>query len=279
MLPKRAVAGGMSLTYVAHGAGNISSGRNEALRHARRLAPLVALLDDDEVPEATWLAELVGASSATGADIVTGPVLARFPAGSPDGSRAGGLYSVDGPSTVHGSPRPSPATCASCTAASIAPGSSSTSCSGCRGGGPALLQDCPSPRRAPSPSRQGRGCTNRSPRAGWNFRYLLRREYRKGGHARAARPVSAGLAPGPPGPTFGHGRVVGASRCAAGPAVPLLPGPARGRSRRGHAHRERSAGMLVGLAGRTTTSTHGQPPQQSRVLRGGPHPRDLEGRT
>lgn len=52
----------------------------------------VALLDDDEIPDRSWLAELTAAAAATGADAVIGPVLPRFRRRPPAWARTSGLY-------------------------------------------------------------------------------------------------------------------------------------------------------------------------------------------
>jgi glycosyltransferase involved in cell wall biosynthesis len=57
----------------------IAHARNRALS---RLAPgtaWVAFIDDDEVPDPRWLAELLATQRATGADVVAGPVVPFFP--------------------------------------------------------------------------------------------------------------------------------------------------------------------------------------------------------
>lgn len=65
------------LDYVAEKRRGIPQARNRAL--ALGLADeFVAFVDDDEVPEPGWLAELVRVQRETGADAVTGPCLARF---------------------------------------------------------------------------------------------------------------------------------------------------------------------------------------------------------
>ncbi|MGY1840829.1 MULTISPECIES: glycosyltransferase family 2 protein [unclassified Modestobacter] len=69
--------------YVPLGAGNIAAGRNEVLRRARDRAPLLALIDDDELPDPDWLQRLLDAHGRTSADVVTGPVVAVYPAEAP----------------------------------------------------------------------------------------------------------------------------------------------------------------------------------------------------
>jgi hypothetical protein len=88
---------GMPVQYAPHGAGNIASGRNQALALVPEDVDLVALVDDDEVADPDWLASLVLAQRRTGADMVTGPVLAAYPASAPGWLRSDLFYSVTGP--------------------------------------------------------------------------------------------------------------------------------------------------------------------------------------
>jgi succinoglycan biosynthesis protein ExoM len=67
------------LHYSVEPEPGISQARNHALRLALPRADLVAFIDDDEVPEPNWLAELLGAARRCGADVVTGPVVPYFP--------------------------------------------------------------------------------------------------------------------------------------------------------------------------------------------------------
>ena len=87
----------LPVDYAAHGAGNISSGRNEALRRVSEDVDLVAFVDDDEIADPDWLAGLVSAQARTDADVVTGPVLASYPPSTPDWLRSDVLFSVVGP--------------------------------------------------------------------------------------------------------------------------------------------------------------------------------------
>ena len=67
------------LEYVAERRRGIPFARNAAVARARALgATLLAFIDDDEVPEPTWLEELLAVMDASGASIVTGPVLPAF---------------------------------------------------------------------------------------------------------------------------------------------------------------------------------------------------------
>jgi GT2 family glycosyltransferase len=96
----RASASGLvPVDYVPLGAGNIASGRNEVLRVACGQAPLIALIDDDELPDIEWLHHLLVARHRTAADVVTGPVVADYPAGAPEWLSRSGFHSMAGPST------------------------------------------------------------------------------------------------------------------------------------------------------------------------------------
>jgi succinoglycan biosynthesis protein ExoM len=53
--------------------------RNYALTFASARFDLLAMIDDDEIPESQWLSELMRVQRATGADAVVGPVPAIFP--------------------------------------------------------------------------------------------------------------------------------------------------------------------------------------------------------
>jgi len=88
---------GRTVVYAAFGAGNIASGRNEALRLMPPDADFVALVDDDEVAEPDWLARYVQAQQRTSADILTGPVLAAYPSGTAGWLQSDDFYSVCGP--------------------------------------------------------------------------------------------------------------------------------------------------------------------------------------
>jgi succinoglycan biosynthesis protein ExoM len=70
------------LVYVPEPRRGISFGRNTAVRTAGD-ADFVAFIDDDETAEPAWLAELLRVQRLTGADVVTGAVLAAFEAEPP----------------------------------------------------------------------------------------------------------------------------------------------------------------------------------------------------
>jgi len=83
----------LPIEYVPLGAGNIASGRNEVLRVTCGRAPLVALIDDDEVPEPDWLHHLLAAQERTSADVVVGPVIAGYPEDAPSWLRRPAFHS------------------------------------------------------------------------------------------------------------------------------------------------------------------------------------------
>jgi succinoglycan biosynthesis protein ExoM len=64
--------------YVVEGRRGIPAARNAALRGRRATADFVALVDDDEVPEAQWLDELLFTQRQHEADIVLGKVIPHF---------------------------------------------------------------------------------------------------------------------------------------------------------------------------------------------------------
>jgi succinoglycan biosynthesis protein ExoM len=65
-------------------AQGVSSARNRALDLLPAGVDAVAFIDDDEVPEARWLDELIHVCRASGATIVQGPVRPQFSEGVPD---------------------------------------------------------------------------------------------------------------------------------------------------------------------------------------------------
>jgi glycosyltransferase involved in cell wall biosynthesis len=81
----------MDLRYVVEPRRGIPFGRNTAVATAGD-ADFIAFIDDDEVPEPSWLGELVRVQRATGAPVVTGPVVARFAEPPPDWISSGGFF-------------------------------------------------------------------------------------------------------------------------------------------------------------------------------------------
>ena len=67
------------LTYSIESRRGISYARNRAIACVPPDTDFVAFIDDDEVPETSWLDELLTAQSKYDADVVSGPVLPYFP--------------------------------------------------------------------------------------------------------------------------------------------------------------------------------------------------------
>ncbi|MGQ9371771.1 glycosyltransferase family 2 protein [Azospirillum sp. ST 5-10] len=70
--------GRLALDYVHEPRRGIACARNTAVEHAAHRCDFVAFIDDDEEPEPQWLDQLLAVQRRSGADVVTGPVLARF---------------------------------------------------------------------------------------------------------------------------------------------------------------------------------------------------------
>lgn len=69
--------------YRHSGKRNISLARNLAIETASELGDWIAMTDDDCEPSEQWLRELLRVQLATGADIVTGPLIRRAPENAP----------------------------------------------------------------------------------------------------------------------------------------------------------------------------------------------------
>jgi GT2 family glycosyltransferase len=80
------------LVYAVEKRAGIPYARNAALAHALGHADFAVFIDDDEVPEPGWLAELLRVQRETGADAVAGPVLPRFEAPPPRWVERGRLF-------------------------------------------------------------------------------------------------------------------------------------------------------------------------------------------
>ncbi len=81
----------LPLYYGIEKTQGIPFARNKTLDMARGIADDVVFLDDDEVPEAGWLEEILRVRMAYGADIVTGAVNPVFAEPPPEWMMAGGF--------------------------------------------------------------------------------------------------------------------------------------------------------------------------------------------
>jgi GT2 family glycosyltransferase len=70
----------------------IAPARNTGLETALPNADCIAFVDDDEIPEPSWLAELLHARERHAADAVTGPCLPRFDSAPPEWIERGGFF-------------------------------------------------------------------------------------------------------------------------------------------------------------------------------------------
>jgi len=91
-----------ALTYLHQPEPGLCIVRNTALAHTRDGYDFLAMIDDDEIPQPQWLAELLRVQRATGADAVIGPVPQQIPAAAPNWIRAGGFFDL--PAYADGAP-------------------------------------------------------------------------------------------------------------------------------------------------------------------------------
>ncbi|HWZ59386.1 MAG TPA: glycosyltransferase family 2 protein [Gemmatimonadaceae bacterium] len=82
----------LGLRYVVEPQRGITYARNRCVAEAGDDVTFLAMLDDDEVPEPEWLAELLRVQATTGADIVTGPVVPYFASPVPTWVRDGRFF-------------------------------------------------------------------------------------------------------------------------------------------------------------------------------------------
>lgn len=78
--------------YLIEPAAGISHARNAALRATQDNSDVIIFIDDDEEPVPCWLDELLRVWRATGADAVIGPVEPRFPDNAPAWLVKGGFF-------------------------------------------------------------------------------------------------------------------------------------------------------------------------------------------
>jgi succinoglycan biosynthesis protein ExoM len=81
----------VEISYHCEPDRNISLTRNRAIRNAR--GNLIAFIDDDESPGATWLGLLHATYVSCGSDGVLAPVVPDFPAAAPSWLRKAGIFS------------------------------------------------------------------------------------------------------------------------------------------------------------------------------------------
>lgn len=80
------------LVYIVEKRRGIPQARNAALAASLAHSDFLAFVDDDEMPEPDWLAELLRVQRARNADAVAGPVLPRFEPGAARWLTRGGLF-------------------------------------------------------------------------------------------------------------------------------------------------------------------------------------------
>lgn len=85
-------AEGASARYVVEHRRGISHARNACLDNVPPEARYVAFLDDDLVPRAGWLDELLAAAEASGATATTGPCFPVYDANVPEWIRSGRFF-------------------------------------------------------------------------------------------------------------------------------------------------------------------------------------------
>ena len=80
------------LTYTVESRRGISHARNRSVACAKANSQFIAFIDDDEVPEPSWLEELLIVQETYNADVVHGPVLPHFQADVPQWVTQGNFF-------------------------------------------------------------------------------------------------------------------------------------------------------------------------------------------
>jgi succinoglycan biosynthesis protein ExoM len=93
----------MEIVYERVVEPGLVSARNRAMSMALAFHPeFLAFIDDDEVPEADWLANLIRRIEQTGADFASGPVVPEYAAPPPRWATEGGFFHTSGDSFITG---------------------------------------------------------------------------------------------------------------------------------------------------------------------------------
>lgn len=87
--------------YVVEPVRGYASARNAVLANVGDVTA-IAMIDDDEVPMAGWLDQLLAVQRRTHADVVFGPVLSEFPADAPARFRQSRVFSLEVPALTEG---------------------------------------------------------------------------------------------------------------------------------------------------------------------------------
>jgi len=80
------------MTYVIEQTRGISEARNTVLDNLPSKCDFLVMIDDDECPGSTWLENLLATQATTNADIVRGPVIARYSDSAPEWVVEGGYF-------------------------------------------------------------------------------------------------------------------------------------------------------------------------------------------
>lgn len=82
------------IDYLIEPRQGIPFARNAAVSACYESCDAIAFIDDDELPDAAWLAHLLAARESYSADVVTGPVLPRFEHTPPRWASEGPFFSL-----------------------------------------------------------------------------------------------------------------------------------------------------------------------------------------